>query len=110
MFSSRTGWNLSPNRFTSALDQKKKSGEPLLDLTASNPTTCGLEYDESKILAALANPAAMVYEPEAKGLLVAREAVTEYYAAQSVPVEVSPENILLTTSTSEAYSFIFRLL
>lgn len=52
----------------------------------------------------------MVYEPEPKGLLVAREAVAEYYASQAMPVEISPDNIILTTSTSEAYSFIFRLL
>ena len=92
MFSSRTGWNLSPNRFTAAIEAKKKSGESLLDLTASNPTACGLEYDAQRIMSALTNPAAMVYEPEPKGLLVAREAVTEYYASQSVLIEVLPEN------------------
>ncbi|MCU1310584.1 MAG: aminotransferase [Candidatus Angelobacter sp.] len=110
MFSSRTSWNLSPNRFTTALEKKKKSGSELLDLTASNPTTSGLVYEAEAVLSSLNNPAALTYEPESKGLLVARNAVAEYYAAQSEPVTVSPENIILTTSTSEAYSFAFRLL
>jgi aspartate/methionine/tyrosine aminotransferase len=110
MFSSRTSWNLSPNRFTTALEKKKKSGSELLDLTASNPTTSGLSYDADAILSSLKNPAAMTYEPESKGLLVARNAVAEYYAALPEPVTVSPENIILTTSTSEAYSYAFRLL
>src|ERR1700757_1611104 len=99
MFSSRTSWNLSPNRFTIALENAKESGSKLLDLTASNPTTCGLEYPTQMILASLTDPAAMTYEPESKGLLVARKAVSEYYAAQPEPVPVSPEDIILTTST-----------
>jgi aspartate/methionine/tyrosine aminotransferase len=110
MFSSRTSWNLSPNRFTNALETKKKSGSELLDLTASNPTTSGLTFDVEAVLSSLSNPAALTYEPESKGLLVARDAVAGYYAAQSEPVAVSPENIILTTSTSEAYSYAFRLL
>jgi alanine-synthesizing transaminase len=59
-------------------------------------------------LAALANPASLVYEPEPRGLLKAREAVCEYYAARGD--SVTPDNVLLTTSTSEAYSYVFRLL
>src|SRR5258705_8987089 len=110
MFSSRTSWNLSPNRFTVALENKKKSGGALLDLTASNPTTCGLIYPAEKILSSLTNLVAMTYEPESKGLLVARKAVAGYYADQPEPVAVSPDNIILTTSTSEAYSYVFRLL
>jgi alanine-synthesizing transaminase len=110
MFSSRTAWNLSPNRFTTALEKKKNSGSELLDLTASNPTTSGLSYDSDTILSSLNNPAALTYEPESKGLLVARKAVAQYYADQPQPATVSPENIVLTTSTSEAYSYAFRLL
>jgi alanine-synthesizing transaminase len=110
MFSSRTSWNLSPNRYALALEQKRKSGTALLDLTVSNPTTCGLTYDTEKILDSLTNPAALVYEPKSKGLLVARQAVADYYAGQPNPVKFSPENIIVTTSTSEAYSFALRLL
>ncbi len=80
----------------------------MLDLTASNPTECGFTYDAQAILAALANPASLIYEPEPRGLLKAREAVCEYYAARGD--NVSPDSVLLTTSTSEAYSYVFRLL
>jgi alanine-synthesizing transaminase len=85
----------------------------MIDLTASNPTECGFVYHQDEILAALAQPAAMVYEPEPRGLLRAREAVCEYYAARGdlvCPDKVSPEDMVLTTSTSEAYSFALRLL
>src|SRR2546423_7178116 len=104
MFSSRTDWNLAPNRFAVALENHQKSGKPILDLTVSNPTDCGLEYSPGKILPALASPDAFKYQPIAHGLQKARQAVADYYAMKSVAV--SPDDITLTTSTSEAYSFI----
>jgi aspartate/methionine/tyrosine aminotransferase len=108
MFASRTGWDLKPNRFTLALENHQKSGRPLLDLTASNPTSCGFAYQSDTLLTAFQHPEALNYEPEPRGLLSARRSVADYYSAKSL--NVSPENIILTTSTSEAYSFIFRLL
>jgi alanine-synthesizing transaminase len=108
MFARRTEWNLEPNRFSAALEQAKRSGKKLLDLTASNPTEVELEYDQTGILQALSRPESLRYEPEPRGLLSAREAVAGYYAERGA--KVSPEQIILTTSTSEAYSFLFRLL
>jgi alanine-synthesizing transaminase len=108
MFARRTEWNLKPNRFSAALEQAKRSGKKLFDLTASNPTEVGLEYDQPDILQALSRPESLIYEPEPHGLLSAREAVAGYYAERRA--KVSPEQIILTTSTSEAYSFLFRLL
>jgi alanine-synthesizing transaminase len=108
MFADRTRWNLAPNRLSEALAQHRAQGKPLFDLTASNPTECGFEYDAEAILQALRNPAALVYEPNPKGLGVARQAVASYYAEHGALVSV--EDILLTTSTSEAYSFVFRTL
>ncbi|HKS81805.1 MAG TPA: pyridoxal phosphate-dependent aminotransferase [Candidatus Acidoferrales bacterium] len=111
MFSKRTNWNLAKNRLSEALDRHRASGKPLLDLTASNPTECGFVYDEAAILRALADPAALRYEPHPKGLLAAREAVAAYYAERDERgIAVSPDDIHLTTSTSEAYSFVFCLL
>jgi alanine-synthesizing transaminase len=81
---------------------------PILDLTASNPTQCGFAYGESGILAALGDRRALVYDPEPRGMLRAREAVSRYYAARGA--DVGAEQIFLTTSTSEAYSWVFRLL
>lgn len=108
MFSKRTNWNLEENAYTRALRRHREAGKPIFDLTASNPTECGFEYDAAAILAALGDPAALRYEPEPKGLRAARTAVTAYYREKSL--EVDPENLILTTGTSEAYSFLFRLL
>jgi aspartate/methionine/tyrosine aminotransferase len=109
MFSQRTNWKLSPNKYTRALEEMRASGEPILDLTISNPTLCGFQYDTQTILAAFQNPKALTYKPEAKGLLQAREEVARYYEEEH-QVAVDPESLLLTTSTSEAYSYVFRLL
>lgn len=108
MFSRRTNWNLAHNRYTQALDAFRSSGRPLLDLTASNPTSVGLHYETERLTRALAHPNALEYEPAAKGLRPAREAVAGYYLEKGI--EVSTERLVLTVSTSEAYSFIFRLL
>jgi aspartate/methionine/tyrosine aminotransferase len=108
MFAKRTNWNLTPNRLSEALAAHRAAGKPLLDLTISNPTECGFKYDSSAILDALSNPAALSYEPNPKGLGSARRAVVGYYADRGDDVAV--EDIILTTSTSEAYSYVFRTL
>src|ERR1700720_3353853 len=108
MFADRTNWNLAGNRLSEALARHRAGGKRLFDLTASNPTECGFDYDGEAILAALQNPAALRYEPNPKGLESARLAGTEYYSARGAIV--SAADIILTTSTSEAYSLVFRLL
>jgi aspartate/methionine/tyrosine aminotransferase len=108
LFADRTNWNLEPNRLSEALAAHRSAGKPLIDLTASNPTECGFMYDREKILSALANPRSLSYEPEPKGLHAAREAVVGYYADRGARVAAS--DMLLTTSTSEAYSFVLRIL
>lgn len=80
----------------------------VLDLTESNPTRAGFQYPEREILEALADPAALRYEPTPRGLLSAREAVCRYYAKRGV--EVPASHIVLTASTSEAYAYLFKLL
>jgi alanine-synthesizing transaminase len=109
MFSKRTNWDLDENAYTRALRRYREAGKRILDLTASNPTTCGFQYDEAAILGALRDPASLRYEPEPKGMLAARAAVARYYREKG-GVEVDPERLILTTGTSEAYSFLFRLL
>lgn len=108
MFAKRTNWNLVPNRLSEALAAHRAAGKPLFDLTVSNPTECGFDYDGSAILDALSNPAALSYEPNPRGLESARRAVAGYYADRKE--DVSVEDIFLTTSTSEAYSYVFRTL
>jgi aspartate/methionine/tyrosine aminotransferase len=108
MFAKRTNWDLTPNRLSEALAAHRAAGKPLLDLTVSNPTECGFSYDSKAILEALSNPAALRYEPNPRGLESARRAVAGYYASRSEVVSV--EDIFLTTSTSEGYSYVFRTL
>jgi alanine-synthesizing transaminase len=109
MFSKRTNWKLNPNKYTRALEEMRATGAPIVDLTVSNPTLCGFQYDAENILKAFQNPNGLSYEPEAKGLLGARGEVARYYKEDHGST-LDPESLLLTTSTSEAYSYLFRLL
>jgi alanine-synthesizing transaminase len=108
VFADRTNWNLKANPLSEALAKHRATGKPLLDLTISNPTECGFEYDSGAILQALGNLASLVYDPDPRGLLGAREAVAGFYAGRGTDVQT--DSIILTTSTSEAYSFVFRTL
>jgi aspartate/methionine/tyrosine aminotransferase len=110
MFSDRTNWKLIRNRPTETLEKVRSSGARVLDLTLSNPTRGGLRYDEAQILKALSSPRAMDYDPQPKGLSSARSAVAAYYQTVHDILNFDPERLILTTSTSEAYSFVFRLL
>lgn len=108
MFSRRTNWSLTPNRYSVAIHAKRASGATLLDLTASNPTTIGLRFESERVLAALSMPEGLRYEPAPNGMLHARRAVSAYYAGMGF--QVSPDSVVLSVSTSEAYSYCFRLL
>ncbi len=110
MFSKRTDWKLTPNRFTEVQRELQAAGREVLDLTVSNPTRAGLLHDAEAILHSLSNPQAMDYDPQPKGLASAREAVAAYYREQHGESEIDPEALILTTSTSEGYSYVFRLL
>jgi aspartate/methionine/tyrosine aminotransferase len=110
-FSERTGWNTEESELARAHRMRREAGLPIADLTASNPTRCGFVYPDSlanSILGALTDARALDYDPQPRGLLSAREAVCRYYADHGVALD--PGQIVLTTSTSEAYSFLFRLL
>ncbi len=106
-FSRRTGWNTEESELERSRRLRAASGAPIADLTASNPTRCGFAYDPL-LLAALTDRRALDYDPQPRGLLESREAVCAYYADHGV--RLKPEQVVLTTSTSEAYSFLFRLL
>jgi len=106
--SARTNWDLSETDLALAVRARHAAGLPLADLTASNPTRCGFIYDEAAILAALARPESLTYDPDPRGFMTAREAVCRYYAGHGAAI--NPRNIFLTPSTSEAYSYLFRVL
>ena len=107
MFSSRFHWDLKPNRITLALEQKRRNGIPILDLTESNPTRAGLVYP-GEILQSFGEERILRYDPAPAGMIEAREAVAAYYAKRGIRAE--PHRILLTASTSEAYAYLFKLL
>ncbi len=106
-FSGRLPWDLPPNRLTAALQRRRAAGGEILDLTQSNPTRAGFDYPE-EIRRALAHPGALLYDPAPAGAGEARRAVAAYYAARGLPV--SAEQIVLASSTSEAYAWLFKLL
>ncbi|MEJ2164952.1 MAG: pyridoxal phosphate-dependent aminotransferase [Desulfobacterales bacterium] len=108
MFSDRFEWDLSPNALSLILRDKRSRGETIFDLTQSNPTLAGFDYDADNILAALSQVEAMTYEPEPHGLLKARRAIAQYYLDQGAPVDC--DAVFLTAGTSEAYASIFKLL
>ena len=110
MFSRRVPSDLRANRLSAAIASRRAAGRAFLDLTATNPTTVGIRYP-GNILAPLADGAGMRYAPEPFGLRSAREAVAADYARRGTSVaDANPGRIVLTASTSEAYSLLFKLL
>ncbi len=107
-FSRRTSWDAGESRYAAAVRAARASGRRVYDLTVSNPTRCGFDYDAEAVLGPLRDARALVYDPEPRGMACAREAVALYYAGHGA--EVAPDGLVLTTSTSESYSFLFRLL
>jgi alanine-synthesizing transaminase len=107
-FSARTGWDVGESGFAAAIREAKAAGRELVDLTVSNPTVCGFEYDSEGILGALSGASAMTYDPDPRGMRSAREAVAGYYADHGAGID--PDAVVLTTSTSEGYGYLFRLL
>jgi len=101
--------------FAAAIREARAAGRRLIDLTVSNPTVCGFDYDAGAILAPLLNVGALTYDPDPRGMRSAREAVAEYYrdhgaVRSSGEAGVDPDAVVLTTSTSEGYGYLFRLL
>jgi aspartate/methionine/tyrosine aminotransferase len=108
MFSRRSAFPAEPNALAEAVASARATGRPIADLTASNPTTVGLPYEGERILRALSRAEALRFEPRAFGLDSARALVSREVARDGI--DVSPERVVLTASTSEAYSFAFQLL
>lgn len=106
-FSHRIPSQLAPNRLAAALAARRRADRPVFDLTESNPTRAGFEYPRD-LLASLASSRGLIYAPEPFGMLEARRAIAADYARRGIRVD--PERVVLTASTSEAYSLLFKLL
>ena len=107
VFSKRTPAHLAPNRLTEALASRRAHGERIIDLTQSNPTRANFTYPPD-LLTPLADREALRYEPQPLGAMAARIAVAGEYEREGL--SVSPDRIVLTASTSDAYSVLFKLL
>ncbi len=105
MFSSRFKWTLETNQLTQLIEEKKRAGIELIDLTETNPTKAGFELS----LPFHVNHKSLIYQPDPRGLLRTREAIAKYYVENRAQ-NISPEQIFLTASTSEAYAWLFKLL
>lgn len=107
LFAHRTNWCQKPNILNKTLEDLEARHIPVMDLTASNPTVCAFSYPEG-MLTALSSSENFYYKPDACGISRARQAVANYYGRPKAVLD--PEDIILTASTSEAYSFLLRLL
>jgi len=108
VFAKRTNWPTEPTRLSSRLKQLRLEQAQIFDLTKSNPTRCGFVYDDEAVREALGHPDVMDYDPHPRGRIEARQAVARYYQERGTPI--STDRIILTASSSEAYTFCFRLL
>jgi aspartate/methionine/tyrosine aminotransferase len=111
-FSARTAWDVGESSYAAAVREARAAaaagGQRIYDLTVSNPTKCGFTYDAETLLGPLKDARALIYEPDPLGMVSAREAVARYYSRHGVQLPVG--DLVLTSSTSESYSFLFRLL
>jgi hypothetical protein len=107
MFSSRVPRQLAPNRLSAAVAARRAAGRPFVDLTVTNPTRAGFVYPRD-ILRALADDGGRVYQPEPFGLPSARRAVAADYARRGI--RIADDQVVLTASTSDAYTLLFKLL
>ncbi len=107
-FSRRTPSSFRPNPLAARAAALRQSGAPLIDLTLSNPTAAGIAYPEEEILDALRDRRALRYEPSPRGAREAREAIAAWHVRHGARID--PEHLVLASSTSEAYSWLFQLL
>lgn len=107
MFSTRLPASLVPTPLSAAVAARRRRPGRLLDLTLSNPTMAGLAYPET-LVTAFSNVDALHYDPDPRGLGSARDAIVRWH--ETVGERLSPDHLVLTASTSEAYSLLFKLL
>ncbi|HEX4962532.1 MAG TPA: pyridoxal phosphate-dependent aminotransferase [Thermoanaerobaculia bacterium] len=105
--SRRLPWEQPQNRLTRAIEERSARGLPVIDLTVTNPTRVGLPYPEAELAELLRRGGGVDYPPHPRGLPEAREALAAALSRRGD--EVSPDDLVLTASTSESYSYLFKL-
>jgi len=107
MFSDRLNINFESNLLTELYNKKISSGERIFDLTLTNPTKLNFNYDKH-LLKKFIDDRSYTYNPNPNGLISTRENIIDYYRKNEH--NVSLDEIFITSSTSESYSFLFKLL
>jgi alanine-synthesizing transaminase len=107
-YSSRLSWSLLPNPLSNLLEKQRRLGVPLLDLTISNPTEAFPHYPHGRMAQAYAGITDFTYQPDPFGHEQARTTIAAWYRRRGI--DISPNQLALTASTSEAYSLLFKLL
>ena len=121
MLSSRLPKDLSPSPFFAELERTKAAvlaecavadgrvgnagGLPFIDMTVSSPVKAGLPMDMD-VAVEESRKDFGCWNPDAAGWKSAREAVVEYYRERGG--NFTAGQIILTASTSEAYSVLFK--
>jgi aspartate/methionine/tyrosine aminotransferase len=112
VFARRASWDVVASPLAARLEERRRRGLPVLDLTESNPTRAGLTQPGAALARALAevaaDPASLGYAPDPRGDRLAREAIAAVHAAHGA--DVDPAHVILTAGTSEGYAHLFRLL
>lgn len=105
MLSSRLPKDLSPSPFFVELERAKAESAPFIDMTVSSPVKAGLSVDLNTAIDEGRKDFGN-WNPDAAGWKSAREAVVEYYRERGG--NFTAGQIILTASTSEAYSVLFK--
>jgi aspartate/methionine/tyrosine aminotransferase len=107
-YSERLDWAFSSNLLAQAVAAKRAAGAALIDLTSSNPTEMLPDYPNLEISRAFGAVRDFIYKPDPFGQARARTAISESYRERGITI--SPDQLALAASTSEAYSLLFKLL
>jgi aspartate/methionine/tyrosine aminotransferase len=97
------------NRIEKTRKKLEEQGKTIVNLSSGNPGEFGINFPPEILVEAFQNfQRSPGYSPDPKGSLKAREAVAGFYRQRGF--NLSAENILLTSGTSESYLHLFKML
>lgn len=98
------------NRIAEALEHRRRRGAPILDLSAANPSGVLPPFPPASLIEASSTYfQSRCYEPDPRGSLRTRDAITSWYAARH-QLTINPDHIIITASTSESYQLLLQCL
>jgi alanine-synthesizing transaminase len=106
-FSNRFSFQDGENEFAEILSEYKSQNVFYIDLTTSNPTQAGFQYPSEAIRHSFQTADLITYLPDPQGDKKARDTIREYYKSKGI--EIESEDLFLVSSSSEAYSYLFKL-